>query len=70
MASSSVGASEVARAVNALLDFSSSDQQALLEVIEDYFTSPDDADREDDIEDEDSCIPGSTHSLQTNSLHT
>ena len=66
MASNCVGASEVAKAVNALLDFSSSDQQALLEVIEDYFTSPDNAD-EDGIED-DSCIPGNTHSLQTNSL--
>ena len=56
--SESVGASEVAKAVNAFLGFSSGDQQALLEVIEDYFTSPADA------EDDDSCTPGSTHSLE------
>ena len=62
MASNSVGASEVAKAVNAFLGFSSSDQQALLEVIEDYFTSP--ADAEDDDLEDDSCTPGSTHSLE------
>ena len=55
MASNCVGASEVAKAVNAL---------SSREVIEDYFTSPNSAEEEDD----DSCIPGSTHSLQTNSL--
>ena len=64
MASSSVGASEVARAVNAFLGFSSGDQQALLEVIEDYFTSPDNADEEDDLDDDDSCMPGSAHGLE------
>ena len=66
MASSAVGASEVARAVTAFLGFSTSDQKALLEVIEDYFISPDDAeddDEEDDSED-DSCMPGSAHSLE------
>ena len=52
-------ASEVAKAVNAFLGFSSGDQQALLEVIEDYFTSPADAEDDDDLED-DSCMPGST----------
>ena len=59
MASSSIsaGASEVGRAVNAFLGFSSNDQQALIEVIEDYFTSPDNAD-EDGLEDDDSCISG------------
>ena len=62
MASSAVGASEVARAVTAFLGFSTSDQEALLEVIEDYFTSPDD-EEEDDSED-DSCMPGSAHSLE------
>ena len=60
MASSSVGASQVARAVNAFLGFSSG---ALIEVIEDYFTSPDTAD-EDDLDDDDSCMPGSAHGLE------
>ena len=63
MVSNSVGASEVAKAVNAFLGFSSGDQQALLEVIEDYFTSSADAEDDDDLED-DSCTPGSTHSLE------
>ena len=53
MASSFVGAAEVARAVNAFLDLSSGDKQALVEVIVDYLTSPDNADEEDD----DSCLP-------------
>ena len=61
MVSSVVGASEVARAVTAFLGFGTSDQEALLEVIKDYFTSPDDA--EDDSED-DSCMPGSAHSSE------
>ena len=43
VASNSVDVSEVTKAVNAFLGFSSGDQQALLEVIEDYFTSPADA---------------------------
>ena len=60
MASSSVGASEVVRAVSVFLGFSSGDQQALLGVIEDYFTSPYSA---DDLKDDDSCMPGSAHSL-------
>ena len=64
MASSSVGVSVVAEAVNAFLGFSSGDQQVLLEVTEDYFTSTDNADEEDDFEDDDSCTPGSTHSLE------
>ena len=64
MVSNSVGASEVAKAVNAFLGFSSGDQQALLEVIEDYFTSPADAEDDNDLEDDDSCTPGSTHSLE------
>ena len=54
---SSAGASEAARAVNAFLGFSSNDQQALLEVIEDYFTSPDNEDDDDDLGDDDSCMP-------------
>ena len=67
MASSTVGASEIARAVTAFLGFSTSDQEALLEVIEDYFTSPDDAEDDDDEEDDsedNSCMPGSAHSLE------
>ena len=32
-------------------------------VIEDYFTSSDSADKED-VEDSDSCMPGSAHSLE------
>ena len=55
----SVGASEVARAVYAFLGFSSSDQEALIEVIEDYFTSSDNVDDEEDQGDDDSCMPGS-----------
>ena len=47
--SSSVGAPEIARGVNVFLGFSSSDQQALLEAIEDYCTSSDNA---DDLEDD------------------
>ena len=65
MASSAVGASEVARAVTAFLGFSTSDQEALLEVIEDYFTSPDDAEDDDEDDSEDnSCMPGRAHSLE------
>ena len=37
---------DAARAVNSLLHLSSSDQEALLGVVEDYFTSPDE-ERED-----------------------
>jgi len=63
MASSFVGAAEVARAVNAFLDLSSGDKRALVEVIVDYPTSPDNADEEDD---DDSCLPAcsSVHSLE------
>jgi hypothetical protein len=64
MASNSASASEVAKAVNAFLGFSSGDQQALLEVIEDYFASPADAEEEDDLEEDDSCIPGSAQQLR------
>ena len=46
---------------------SSSDQQALFEVIEDYFTSHDNADEEDGIED-DSCTPSSVRGLQTGNV--
>ena len=33
-------ASDAAKAVNALMDFSSGDQPPLLEVLQDYFSSP------------------------------
>ena len=51
MDSNSVGTSKV---TNAFLGFSSGDQQ-VLEVIEDYFTSPVDAE-DDDLEDDRSCM--------------
>ena len=62
MATTNASAVEAARAVNALLGLSSNDQGALLEVLEDYFTSPDsdceveelDDDRSSDTEDDDS----------------
>ena len=41
MATANASTVEAARAVNALLGLSSNDQGALLEVLEDYFTSPD-----------------------------
>ena len=41
MATTNTSAVEAARAINALLGLSSNDQGALLEVLEDYFTSPD-----------------------------
>ena len=40
-------ASEAAKAVNALMGFSSGDQDALLEVLQDYFSSPDGPERDD-----------------------
>ena len=52
-------ASEAAKAVNALMSFSSGDQDALLEVLQDYFTSQDgpESDNSDDSGDDDG-IPG------------
>ena len=51
-------ASDAARAVNALMGFSSGDQPALLEILQKYFTSPygpesDDCDNDDDNSDDD-----------------
>ena len=40
-------ASEAARAVNTLMRFSTGDQNALLEVLDDYFTSPDGPERDE-----------------------
>ena len=42
---------EAAKAVNRLLEFSVEDQESLLEVIQDYFTMPDE--REDESSDDD-----------------
>ena len=39
---------EAAKAVNSLLGLSSSDQEALLSVVEDYFTSPDEETQDSD----------------------
>ena len=55
-------ASEAARAVNSLLRLSSNDQDELLEVLEGYFTSPEDTqDQEnlDDLEDSDGTLEDS-----------
>ena len=53
---SATTAVEAARSVNALMSFSSGDQDALLEVLEDYFDSPgpgrDDWEDDDDDSDE------------------
>ena len=53
MATASASAVEAARAVNALLGLSSNDQGALLEVLEDYFTSPGSDSQGDDLDDDD-----------------
>ena len=54
---------EVARALNSLRDYSSEDQQSLVEVIQDYFTVPDGSpgnDSEDELsEDDDDIEPAS-----------
>ena len=52
MATGDASAVEAAKAVNALLGLSSSDQAALLEVLEDYFTSPDPDTEQDELEDD------------------
>ena len=46
-------ASEAVKAVNALMSFSSGDQDALLEVLQDYFTSPDGPESDDSEDDGD-----------------
>lgn len=53
-------ASDAAKAVNAFMSFSSGDQDALLEVLQDYFTSPESDDSEDDGDDDDG-FPGISH---------
>ena len=53
-------ATEAAKAVNSLLRFSSSDQEAMLEVLQEYFTSPDSVEDEDDLEVDD-LDEGLTH---------
>ena len=51
---------KVARSLNSLLDFSSEDQQSLVEVIQDYFTFPEgsaDSDVEQDLSEDDEVEP-------------
>ena len=51
---------EVARFLNSLLDFSSEDQQSLVEVIQDYFIFPEgsaDSDVEEDLSEDDEVEP-------------
>ena len=54
MANAGTSAAQAAQAVNAVLGLSSNDQGALLEVLEDYFTSPnpDNVEELDDSDDE------------------
>ena len=47
-------ATDVAKAVNNLLDFSGDDQAALLDVIQDYFCEPESQDDEQDEDGDDS----------------
>ena len=57
-------ATEAATAVNALLRFSSSDQEAMIEVLQEYFTSPDGAevdDSEDLDEMDEESVEGTEH---------
>ena len=58
----STTASEAARAVNALMSFSSGDQAALVEVLQDYFSSPDGPER-DDWDNDDEYEPDETGDL-------
>ena len=55
---SSVSASEAAKAVNSLLHLSSGDQDALLEVLDDYFMDPsrDSCLKDCDFDSDDDCI--------------
>ena len=55
MATAGTSATQAAQAVNAVLCLSSNDQGALLELLEDYFTSPDPANAEEDREELDDC---------------
>ena len=47
-------ANDVVKAVNTLLDFSGDDQEALLDVIQDYFCEPDPLQEDEDENPEDS----------------
>ena len=64
---------DVARALNSLCDFSSEDQQSLVEVIQEYFTFPDGSagsDIEDELSEDDDDIElasGITHKTKTKS---
>ena len=59
------------QAVNALLNFSSGDQEALLEVMEDYFTSPvgQEVDEIDDDDDDSDDADGAVQPLLEGSYY-
>ena len=68
----SAKAVKAAQSVNSLLHLSSGDQQSLLEVIQDYFTTPcetndyeSDSDSDDDIEDKESSNESGTNMQST-----
>ena len=52
MATGNSSASKAAKAVNALLALGGNDQAALLEFLEDYFTSPDSDTEQDELNDD------------------
>ena len=60
-AMATAAATKAAKAVNSLLRFSSSDQEAMVEVLQKYFTSPDSVEDEDDLEEVDDLDEGLTH---------
>ena len=60
IAMATAAATEAAKAVNSLLRFSSRDQEAMLEVLQEYFTSPDSVEDEDS-EELDDLDEGLTH---------
>lgn len=66
-------ASEAARAVNVFLEFSSNDQEALLEVIQDYFSSPAGPEENDDDlldDDEQASLEGNNTEFRIAALTT
>ena len=63
---------DASKAANTLLEFSGDDQQALLEVMTDYFTSPDkrrdsDSDEDDVTDDRQAQLQGRTR-INTNMI--
>lgn len=62
----SASARDAAKAANTLLEFSGDDQEALLEVMADYFTSPDEvrdseSDDDGDVDDPQANLQGTTN---------